>query len=87
MASAQELLRTGAVRDAAHSKLVETRKVDVSNWMRTADALDAQGEIILAGEVRYFAIYLPPVLTHKEKLAARFIPLSESLHCNGVTWR
>jgi hypothetical protein len=41
--------------------------------MKTADALDAQGEITLAGDVRYFANHLPPVLTDKEKLARRFI--------------
>jgi Relaxase/Mobilisation nuclease domain len=73
MAIAQELSRTGAVRDPAHSKLVEIRKAVVSNWMKTADALDAQGEIILASDVRDFANHLPPVLTDKEKLAGRFI--------------
>jgi hypothetical protein len=41
--------------------------------MRAADVLDAQGEIILAGDVRYFANHLPAVLTDTERLAARFI--------------
>jgi len=36
------------------------------------DALDAQDEIVLAGDVRYFAQHLPPVLTHKELLAKEF---------------
>jgi len=37
--------------------------------MKTADALDAQGEVALAGDVRQFANHLPPVLTDKERLA------------------
>jgi hypothetical protein len=35
--------------------------------------MDAQGEIILAGDVRYFACHLPPVLTDRQQLAAQFI--------------
>ena len=35
--------------------------------------LDAQGEEILAGEVRYFAKHLPPVLTDRQQLAAKFL--------------
>ena len=41
--------------------------------MKAPDALDAQGEIILAGDVRYFASHLPPVLTDRQRLAAQFI--------------
>jgi hypothetical protein len=73
MAIAQELSRTGAVRDPAHGKLITTRKEVVANWMKAADMLDAQGEITLAGDVRYFANHLPPVLTDKQKLAQQFI--------------
>jgi hypothetical protein len=73
MAIAQELSQTGAVRDPAHGKLIATRKEVVANWMKTADILDAQGEIVLAGDVRYFANHLPPVLTDKQKLAQQFI--------------
>ncbi len=32
-----------------------------------------RGEIILAGDVRYFASHLPPVLTDRQQLAAQFI--------------
>jgi hypothetical protein len=46
--------------------------------MKTADALDAQGEVDLAGEVRYFANNLPPVVTDKERLAIEFIRRRES---------
>ena len=70
---AHELQSTGAVRDPAHSKLAETRKAIVAGWKAVADALDAQGEIVLAGEVRSFATRLPPVLTDRERLAVEFI--------------
>jgi hypothetical protein len=69
----RELSKSGTVRDPAHAKLVETRKAVVAGWMGVAAALDAQGEIILAGDVRYFASHLPPVLTDRERLAADFI--------------
>jgi hypothetical protein len=73
MAINQELSQTAAVRAPAHGKLITTRKEVVANWMKAADMLDAQGKIALAGDVRYFANHLPPVLTDKEKLARRFI--------------
>ena len=72
-AIAQELSQTGAVRDLARAKLIETRKAVVASWTKIADVLDAQGELTLASDVRYFANHLPPVLTDKEKLARRFI--------------
>ena len=68
-----ELTSTGTVHDPAHSKLLETRKAVVAGWMEIAATLDAQGEIVLAGDVRYFAKHLPPVLTDRERLAADFI--------------
>jgi hypothetical protein len=34
-------------------------------------------EVILAGDVRYFAHHLPPVLTDRQRLAAQFIELTE----------
>jgi hypothetical protein len=73
MAIVQELSQTGAVRDPAHGKLIATRKEVVANWMKAADMLDAQGEIALAGDVRYFANHLPPVLTDRQRLAQQFI--------------
>lgn len=45
----------------------------VAGWMGIAAALDSQGEIILARDVRYFAKHLPPVLTDRERLAKDFI--------------
>jgi hypothetical protein len=59
MAIADELSQTGTVRDDARTKLIETRKAVIASWMKTADVLYAQGEITLAGDVRYFADHLP----------------------------
>ena len=75
----RELRSTGTVRDPANSHLVETRKALVAAWLRTADQLDAQGEAVLASEVRHFSRHLPPVLTDRERLAAQFLKYRESL--------
>ena len=74
---AKELSRTGTVEDPARARLVETRKSLVSTWMKAADVLDARGEEILAGEVRYFAEHLPSVLTDRQRLAAQFLRFKE----------
>ncbi len=74
---AKELSRSGTVVDPARERLLETRKSLVSTWMKAADVLDAQGEVIPAGDVRYFAHHLPPVLTDRQRLAAQFIELTE----------
>jgi hypothetical protein len=68
-----ELKRTGTVRDPHRKKLVETRRAIVDGWMQAADILDRQGEISLAGDVRYFAKHLPPVLTYRERIAAEML--------------
>jgi hypothetical protein len=67
---ADELKLSGTVRDPRRKKLVETRRAIVQGWMQTADILDRQGEVSLAGDVRYFAKHLPPVLTDRERIAA-----------------
>jgi hypothetical protein len=59
--------------DPARDRLIETRKSLVTAWMKAAEVLDAQGEIILAGDVRYFVKHLSPVLTDRQRLAAQFI--------------
>lgn len=72
-AIAVELAKYGRFSEpAARARLVETRKAVVANWMKIAETLDRQGEVVLAGDVRYFAKHLPPVLTDKERLAAKF---------------
>jgi hypothetical protein len=75
---ANELVQTGTIRNPGRAKLIETRKAVVASWMKTADVLDAQGEVVLAADVRYFAGGLPPVLTDKERLAIDFIRFRES---------
>ena len=70
---ATELSETGTVADPARAALVKTRKAVLAGWERVAAALDAQGEIVLAGDVRYFAQHLPPVLTDRERLAQDLI--------------
>jgi hypothetical protein len=69
----REISKTGTIRDPAHSKLLETRNAIVAGWMGIAATLDATGEIVLAGDVRYFAYHLPRVLTDRERLAQEFI--------------
>jgi hypothetical protein len=49
---AKELHATGTYRDPARPRLNETRRAIVKHWMTIADALETQGEIVLAGEVR-----------------------------------
>src|SRR5262249_50204877 len=68
---AREIGSSGAVRDPANARLRETRGALVDGWRRIASALDAQGERILASEVRLFADGLPPVRTDREQLAAK----------------
>jgi hypothetical protein len=65
-------METGNFDDPERSKLLKTREAVVEKWMNIADALDVQGEVALAGDVRSFAGCLPPILTDKERLAARF---------------
>jgi hypothetical protein len=70
---ATELSETGTVTDPARATLLNTRKSVLAGWEGIAAALDAQGEIELAGDVRYFAKHLPPLLTDRERLAADLI--------------
>ena len=61
----------------ARKRLLETRKSMVSTWMKAAQVLDAQWEVVLAGDVRYLAGHLPPVLTDRQGLAAQLIRITE----------
>jgi hypothetical protein len=69
---AAELSTTRSIADPARAKLLETRKAVIAGWNAVADTLEAQGEIALGGDVRYFARHLPPVLTDRERLATEF---------------
>lgn len=70
---ATELSAMGTVADPARAKLLKTRNAVLAGWESVAAALDAQGKIELAGDVRYFAKHLPPVLTDRERLAEDLI--------------
>ena len=70
---ATQLRETGSFHDPARTKLLETRKAITHGWLEVADALDAQGEASLAGEVRHFARHLPRVLTDKERIAIALV--------------
>ncbi len=74
---AKELSRSKTLADPARRRLLETRESLVSTWMKAAEVLDAQGEMILAGDVRYFAGHLPPVLTDRQRLAAQLIRFTQ----------
>jgi type IV secretion system T-DNA border endonuclease VirD2 len=69
---AKQLVQNGSFHDPVRIKLVESRKAIVARWLGVAEALDTQGEIIPAGEVRHFAQHLPKVLTDKERRAVQF---------------
>ena len=68
-----ELRAATPVTEPARAKLLKTRSAIVEGWNAVASKLDAQGEIVLGGDVRYFAMHLPPVLTDRERLAKQFI--------------
>lgn len=70
---AREISKTGTIHDPAHGRLLETRKAVVTGWVGIAATLDAQGEIVLAADVSYFANHLSPVLTDRERLAEEFV--------------
>jgi hypothetical protein len=67
------LSKANPVADPARAKLLETRKAIIQGWNAVANRLEAQGEIVLGGDVRYFAMHLPPVLTDRERLTEEFI--------------
>jgi hypothetical protein len=75
----KELKEKGIIRDPGRKKLIETRRAVVDGWLRAAEMLDRQGEISLAGDVRYFVKRLPPVLTERERIATGIIA---RLHAN-----
>jgi hypothetical protein len=77
---ARELSRTKTISDPARAQLLKTRKAVIAGWNAVAAKLEAQGEIVLGADARYFAMHLPPVRTDRERLAAH---LTESKTRNG----
>jgi hypothetical protein len=72
------LSRGAATPDPARAKLVKTRQAIIRGWNTVAAELEAQGEAVLGGEVRYFATHLPPVLTDRERLTQQFLQFVEA---------
>lgn len=80
---ARELSQTRTISDPTRRQLLETRKAVVAGWNALASTLEAQGEVVLGGDVRYFANHLPPVMTDRERLAMellRFAQAARSAH-------
>jgi len=74
----RELRATTPLTDPARARLLETRRAVVEGWNAVASKLEDQGEIVLGGHVRYFAMHLPPVLTDRERLAEQFIRFAKA---------
>jgi len=74
----RELRATTPITDPARARLLETRRAVVEGWNAVASKLEGQGEIVLGGHVRYFAMHLPPVLTDRERLAEQFIRFAKA---------
>jgi hypothetical protein len=73
-----ELRATTPITDPARARLLETRRAVLEGWNVVASKLEGQGEIVLGGHVRYFAMHLPPVLTDRERLAEQFIRFAKA---------
>ena len=74
----RELRAPTPITDPARARLLETRGAVVEGWNAVASKLEDQGEIVLGGHVRYFAMHLPPVLTDRERLAEQFIRFAKA---------
>jgi hypothetical protein len=70
--------RPDSVTDLAKGKLLRTRESVMAYWRTTADILDAQGEIQLAGDVRYFARRLPACGPDGERRDVHAVPHIQS---------
>lgn len=78
----RELRETRTISDPARAQLLETRKAVVAAWNAIASRLEAQGDLVLGGDVRYFASHLPPVLTDRERLAVEMIQRARAKNPN-----
>ena len=64
-------IRVGKLKpEPGRKSLHSTRATVVREWEQTAGRLDAQGERLLAKDVRSFAANLPPPRTDRERVAA-----------------
>ena len=69
----RELRATRTISDPARARLLETRNAVVEAWNTVALRLEAQGDVQLGDQVRYFVRHLPPVLTDRERLAVEMV--------------
>jgi hypothetical protein len=74
----RELIATRSISDPARARLLETRKAVVNAWNTVTSKLEAQGDVQLGREVRYFVRHLPPVLTDRERLAVEIIQRAQA---------
>ena len=85
----RELSQSKTISDPARARLLEIREAVAAGWNAVAAKLESQGEIVLGGQVRYFAMHLPPVLTDRERLAAELIQFAKekrSARTRGDDW-
>ncbi|MGA7538462.1 MAG: relaxase/mobilization nuclease domain-containing protein [Steroidobacteraceae bacterium] len=75
---AREFSATGTIRDPKRGKLIETRRALVAGWNALAARLEAQGEVALGGDVRYFVKHLPAVMTDRERLASELVRIAQT---------
>ncbi|HUA22741.1 MAG TPA: relaxase/mobilization nuclease domain-containing protein [Steroidobacteraceae bacterium] len=75
---AREFSATGTIRDPKRGKLLETRRALVAGWNALATRLEAQGEVALGGDVRYFVKHLPAVMTDRERLASELVRIAQT---------
>jgi len=76
---------TTPIADPARARLLEARRAIVEGWNTIASKLEAQGETVVGGHVRYFATHLPPVLTGRGRMAEQFIPGMHRNDCPSLT--
>ena len=76
-----EDIRVGRLRrEAGKDTLLATRSQVIREWGWTATQLEAQGERVLAADVRKFVEAMPPARTDREQVAAEI--LSQVLRAN-----
>ncbi len=77
-AVARQLKRGHLRPEPGKAKLLETRGIVTSDWLATAAALRAQGEVRLAREVEEFVKAMPSVRTETERIAAGLLAQIEA---------
>jgi hypothetical protein len=63
----RELSRTKTISDPARASLLKTRQALIAGWNAVAAKPEAQGEIALGADVRYFTMHPPPPRPHRPR--------------------